>query len=422
MELRGRCYLGISRHDRIVNGYFGIVIWKRTSLHVHSKALTLALVLCLIAGTGSVSASQTPTPGKKCQKIGQTSVSENKLYICVKKGKRLVWNKGVENKKDKIYQPPRYKESLTIQSLLDQSASKSIDKKSEVTWFFQTDDATEIKWTKNGVDSAILLYSQLGFDARDSIILVPKDQQWFQEQMEKIECRSDNFLDSNGWLATASCPNGRTPIIIKSFATLKGVGDIRNLNFQHIGAHEYFHKIQYDMTSSINRGAPFWLIEGGANFFSSLAYWSWNRDKNYEQHFEFMLKNMDQDYFNSCISKDLASVTNGPWEQRKCAYSKGAKAVEYIVANYGINGYKALYSTGDFQSSLGISETQFYKELETFFTNQGWSKSPLENSDSDSKPSGRCDLIGEIKIWENLKYRCIAYGDSSIWDRGEKLS
>lgn len=61
-----------------------------------TKGLLIALALALIPVT-AVSA-QKITPGSPCKVFNQRIVYQNKSYICIKSGKKLVWNKGVTAK------------------------------------------------------------------------------------------------------------------------------------------------------------------------------------------------------------------------------------------------------------------------------------------------------------------------------------
>lgn len=53
------------------------------------KVLVLALVLML-----PLPAHAAVKPGAPCKKVGQTSISKNIKYTCIKSGKKLVWDKG----------------------------------------------------------------------------------------------------------------------------------------------------------------------------------------------------------------------------------------------------------------------------------------------------------------------------------------
>jgi cytochrome b involved in lipid metabolism len=59
-------------------------------------AVSMALVLSLVVAPGS---SASVKAGAACKKAGQTSNVSGKKFTCVKKGSKLVWNKGVAVKR-----------------------------------------------------------------------------------------------------------------------------------------------------------------------------------------------------------------------------------------------------------------------------------------------------------------------------------
>jgi cytochrome b involved in lipid metabolism len=63
------------------------------------RYLTPILILVLIFSSPANAA--TPKPGLTCKKEGITALSQGKKFTCIKKGKKLVWNKGVKAKAGK---------------------------------------------------------------------------------------------------------------------------------------------------------------------------------------------------------------------------------------------------------------------------------------------------------------------------------
>ena len=59
----------------------------------------LALAIVLLLSLSSPVHAATPKAGSKCTKAGSKTTAAGKKYICVKSGKKLVWNKGVAAKK-----------------------------------------------------------------------------------------------------------------------------------------------------------------------------------------------------------------------------------------------------------------------------------------------------------------------------------
>jgi hypothetical protein len=61
------------------------------------KGLLVALILTLLPGTAF--SAQKITPGSVCKVYKQKVTYQNKVFTCIKSGKKLVWNKGVAVKK-----------------------------------------------------------------------------------------------------------------------------------------------------------------------------------------------------------------------------------------------------------------------------------------------------------------------------------
>ena len=58
-----------------------------------TKGLLLALTISLIPVAAS--SAQKVNPGSKCKVYKQKVTNQNKVYTCIKSGKKLIWNKGI---------------------------------------------------------------------------------------------------------------------------------------------------------------------------------------------------------------------------------------------------------------------------------------------------------------------------------------
>jgi hypothetical protein len=67
-------------------------------LLVMKRLLATILVSSLILGLSLSHASAAVKPGSACKKLGSTSTASGKNFTCIKKGKKLVWNKGKKPK------------------------------------------------------------------------------------------------------------------------------------------------------------------------------------------------------------------------------------------------------------------------------------------------------------------------------------
>lgn len=74
--------------------------WQDEQIHAYATAvkrsrhLALLLIFSLALSTPALAAS--PKKGGACNKEKLTSISQGKKFTCIKKGKKLVWNKGVK--------------------------------------------------------------------------------------------------------------------------------------------------------------------------------------------------------------------------------------------------------------------------------------------------------------------------------------
>ena len=81
-----------------------------------AKGLLIALALTLIPDV-AVSA-QKITPGSTCKVYKQKVTNKNKVYTCIKSGKKLVWNKGVALKKSEPAPVPSAETKAEVKNLL----------------------------------------------------------------------------------------------------------------------------------------------------------------------------------------------------------------------------------------------------------------------------------------------------------------
>ena len=82
------------------------------------KRFLVLLTVTLTLGLLHPIATAAPKPGTACKKVGQTSTSAGIKYTCIKSGKKLVWNKGVEVKKATPSPTPTTEPSAQSQNLL----------------------------------------------------------------------------------------------------------------------------------------------------------------------------------------------------------------------------------------------------------------------------------------------------------------
>lgn len=331
--------------------------------------------------------------GASCNKLNITTKANNQVFICTKKGKKLSWVQKQQMTKAASEESHRYPEALEIQKILDATNASAKTNGAQFDFLFQnpppqsTSSSTTTQqaepssfyWTKKGLTEASDFYSQLGLPISDASILVFQDQAWANKELSSLGCQPHE-MPTDGWFVPESlCADHRTRIVSIDWRVRPEIS-ILGIEFQHILAHEYFHQIQFSLLSDQHNPIPTWMIEGGAHFFSSLAFSTWNKQKPYEFWLEELLHTQSSGGYEQCLNVDYSKVIDGPWDVRRCAYSKGAKAVEKLIANYGVNAYVEILKlsrvqsfASAFQVATGKSLADFYAETDEFLKQQKWS-------------------------------------------------
>ena len=344
------------------------------------KLLIVLLLICILNQLPAYASA--PKSGAKCNKVNQTVSLNGLQFKCIKNGSKLTWVK--KKLLDKATTNPivRYPEALSVQKMLDSSNFKNLGQQITAQWFFEDKiDVNAVYWTKAGLENALKLYGSLGFELVNPTVFIPDSEKWLKDSITGIGCSLNNYSETLGWVMAGACPDDKMLIVARSYKSVKYGTKLSEFEFQHVLAHEYFHQIQYSLHTNQHYPIPIWIIEGAAHFFSSLAFYSWNSNVNYETHLDYLLKGMRNDYYKECFSVSLSTIpSDGTWDQRRCGYSKGSKATEYLVAKYGVTAYIQMLKLtrvesfeNAFQSTTGQSLQDFYAEVEVFLKQQGWS-------------------------------------------------
>ena len=322
-------------------------------------------------------------PGTKCRKIGREKVFAGKIYKCIKKKKKLVWNSGNQDTVGQATPKIRYKEALQIQEYIDSAFLDQTKPKIKINWYFQSNLSPDsINLTKIGLENAVDFYKKLGFETKDTSVFIADNESEVRSLITSVGCSLSRYNEAMGFISIDSCPDGRVILVSRSYSSLNLRTPVNAFDYQHVLAHEYAHQLQYELHGRFHQPIPIWMIEGGAQFLTSVAYSSWNENKNYEDHLNYITAVWRKDIYEPCFAIRVQDVPfDGAWEDRKCGYSKGARAVEFLVSKYGFKGYMDILKgtssnsfENAFQTATGDSLQGFYDQVEVFFKNQGWSK------------------------------------------------
>ena len=341
-------------------------------------------IFLTIALTLSQTPTQSATPpkaGTVCTKAGSSKIFQGKKYLCIKSGKKLVWNKGKKVLQAQTDAKSRYKEALQVQAYIDLAMTNSSSSQPKINWYFQPTLSTKtIDGTKLGLENAITLYNKLGFTTNETTVFVAENESTLRSLIRTADCSLDQYNSAWGFISFNSCPNNRVILTARSFSSLKLGTYIEDFEYQHVLAHEYAHQLQFELHGRTPTRIPTWMIEGGAQFLTSVAYASWNQNRNYEDHLFYITAIWRSDTWLPCIKVRVQDVPlSGSYDERKCGYSKGAKAVEFLVSKYGFKGYMDILRNSSsnsfesaFQMATGDNLQSFYEQLDVFLKSQGW--------------------------------------------------
>jgi len=245
---------------------------------------------------------------------------------------------------------------------------------------------------KDGVNPALKIYTQLGFEIpKTVIVLFAKTESGIRTKLLAEGCtatvlRTDfSFLSSTGWALLDSCNNDRVAVVIGPTSTW--TRNQVSIDFQHTLPHELFHQWQLNSTLECgswrcgNRDFPKWLFEGTPQVMARIAFWSWNKNRNYADWLEDWYTVYRASEKEMCRGVTIEEMVDpsAPWGRPGgCAYSKGQLAVEVLIANYG--GFEALRNlhttkttaglsgfAEHFQRITGRSLNDFYAEVNSYF-------------------------------------------------------
>jgi hypothetical protein len=69
---------------------------------MYKKLIAFITVLTFLTSFSAVPANSAVKAGTACKTAGVTSVVSGKTFTCIKSGKKLVWNRGVDVSKPKV--------------------------------------------------------------------------------------------------------------------------------------------------------------------------------------------------------------------------------------------------------------------------------------------------------------------------------
>jgi hypothetical protein len=334
-----------------------------------SRILVFSFFILFLSSPPSHSAIKS---GDACKKLGITATASGKKYVCVKSGKKLVWNKGVVVSKPN----PDPSSSLNFAkrwNATGSSAIKIMEKafpakpsafpKVELTWRYSDTVNNKIKEeiTKQYLENIEFWSAYTKIDAPLQVIVGTLDDikficKWRDShlQMNAANCESNFRTDKQRvWDAHTTQGNGKAT----DFYFMTEPSILTEIDFLPRVAHEFFHNVQNAQTDKYKSSFPCWVEEGGAEYFGILVTSKGNPETFIKmRQFAVALKSNKTNLFSSkdywrdyLLSADVTSVkpNSDSWGcaafQNTGLYGNILLATEYLHQQLGIAGVLALY-------------------------------------------------------------------------------
>ena len=341
------------------------------------------------------------TKGSRCIRLNLVRLIEGKKFKCLQTSRGLQW---IQLRDSATKEPgstttttvdltPTDEVAKKIHKLLLAASTKEVVSSTKIE--FLSEDPTYRSGedsAKDGVNPALKIYTQLGFEIpKTVIVLFAKTESGIRTKLLAEGCTATAlrtnfaFLSSTGSALLDSCNNDRVAVVIGPTSTW--TRNQVSIDFQHTLPHELFHQWQLNSTLECgswrcgNRDFPKWLFEGTPQVMARIAFWSWNKNRNYADWLEDWYTVYRASEKEMCRGVTIEEMVDpsAPWGRPGgCAYSKGQLAVEVLIANYG--GFEALRNlhttkttaglsgfAEHFQRVTGRSLNDFYAEVNSYF-------------------------------------------------------
>ena len=358
-------------------------------------AALFALALSLLPQTAF--SAQKVAAGAPCKSLNAKSTVKNKTYTCIKKGSKLVWNKGVTTKTAAptpsstqsapekpadpfaIYGPEgsRFKAVEEYGIKLVATRKKEV---SNIESILETpDDPLVIRMTQNA-QYAYSLFEQfmpLGFTPK---WIVGQRESWLQSQL-KDTCPNlaSNIRPNSG---AATC---RMTVVWRD---LNARDDENNRNLMLVqGGHEIFHLYQQELWKNYWSATPDWLREGSASVAMGIVLTHFEDRKSFPEYGAAQRVARSPKDKNTCeeaLTKwEKNATADGFGFNNGCEYGLGLLMNEFLIMKGftlkdTLDVVKAIGTGVDFptafQQVYKISTTEYFQQLRAYLKtlNYGW--------------------------------------------------
>ena len=346
--------------------------------------------------------------GTKCQKVGALRTAKSVKFQCVKSTKGLRWTKASKpitpinatttSATTTTIPVPTDDVAKTVHELLVAAVAKDVASTTKIQYLSEEPvNSSGEDAAKLGVEPALKLFAQLGFDLPMTVIvLFAKTEAGVRSKLFAEGCtdpylrRDFLYLNSTGVALQQGCSSSRVAVVAGPVS--RWVRSTDSIEYQHTLPHEIFHQWQMNTASSCvtwrcgNADFPKWLYEGTPQFMARAAFWSWNKNQNQADWFDYWYTAYRPSDKTMCQAVTIEEMVDpqATWGRPGgCAYSKGQLAIELLVAKYGgFEALKNLHTTkttpglsgfaDHFQRVTGRTLAEFYSEVNTYFSKRNF--------------------------------------------------
>jgi hypothetical protein len=366
------------------------------------RAIALFVSFILLASWFTPIASGALKTGVPCTKVGLTSIASGKKYTCVKSGKKLVWNSGVELSSPTALPKPTntpnpspsptlengktqepinidfepWSSSFSADQMINAALGKTDKFFGKVSPSHNYDltvspeiSTSDLQWMTKMLDYATGSFSNL--DGPKMRVFIGTSREWSKNTLKNanlwIGNPDDPYPCSQG-LEDAYCSESNLVLLI--YVNANASYFKWDAGRRSTPAHETFHTIQFSLSGPQGNTPPEspthiprWLKEGSANFF---GYYVSDR-LGFEK---YQVGRNDQvsarpAYRTPSLLSSYDNYFTDP-------YGIGQAASEYLIASIGFENFLNIWKyTNDAQSfskgfkrATGIEIDDFYRKFE----------------------------------------------------------
>ncbi len=362
------------------------------------KGLLVALILTLIPITAF--SAQKITPGFTCKVYKQKVTNQNKVYTCIKSGKKLVWNKGVAIKKPTPTPTPTptLTNPLTLDNL-DPYWTPIIAKKNVAEYTPSVEmiepnikiyvskliSDSVLQKAKNDLSKIQRLFMRIAPKYSEALFYHAQDIEWAQKTVDVLvgEDMSNDAVPARCANAWERKNKNNIPVFTASFCDDGGIG-----RWVPEVPHEYVHVVQDSLGSFWPQ--PCWISEGMANYYGMTvsepnpdqvlgllnqdlngkitsftssqtlrAFLSQNSADEVKRAMTLMEKPESEDRLSACYM-----LGGWAWEALLAVYGQD-KIVDYLQGFQNKSDWKV-----NFNSVFGITPNDFYGKLAPYFASK----------------------------------------------------